>query len=649
MKNIFTIAWWEVTRLRSRFGGKSKFVILPVILLAMVLSYTLYHQDFTICKGLYTIGVSPQAPVIKDSRFQVLALDRESARSLLQTGNIDLYVDADKVWVRQDLRSQYAAGALKKYLENEELSRIAGQYEVNQAFPLRITIDYLDKDPDTAVAGAEKSPSLSEPGQPASPAPQSDIAANTTAVPPPQAAPKADSPVSTPSVKQQANSAPEESVLVPGKPEVQAVPKPTPSIASSSISDAAVKEQLKNLEKTRKLPEFKAEFASENDVIVPSLMSPPMPLAQVIIAFLYIIPMFFVSVFFTSSFTEEKVNRKLVILLSAPVTRLQVIFGKMLPYYVYSILAITAVTIFLKGNVMLALSIFVPVMLFIFAIYLMVALTYRTFKDQTFFSVLALSVITVYLVVPAMFTGVNNLSFISPLTLAVLMYRGETFGIAEYLVATLPCYLTFFLVMYIGNRAFNEEFLMGFKPLHTKAFEALYLAINKKHLNISIFLLGLLLIPVVFAVQLVLIVLGSSLPATALIGMIMLLSIVIEEVAKSLGIFVLLKNKVVRSRLDIIKLACLSALGFWIGEKLLLLLTMSVSAENSFMTAVMGTSMFNGWLLFIPLVLHAVSTSVVGLLASRGRKLSYFQGILAGAVIHAIYNFSILLASGVFR
>ena len=172
-------------------------------------------------------------------------------------------------------------------------------------------------------------------------------------------------------------------------------------------------------------------------------MNPPLPLAQVIITFLYVVPVFFISLFFTSSFTEEKVSRKLIVLLSAPVTRLQVIMGKMLPYLVYSIAVIIAITLVLGGNILLGLAIFTPVMLFIFAIYLMVALTYRTFKDLTFFSVLALSIITVYLVGPAMFTGVSDLSYISPLTLAVEMYRGEPFGVSEYFLATTPLWLIF--------------------------------------------------------------------------------------------------------------------------------------------------------------------------------------------------------------
>jgi len=123
--------------------------------------------------------------------------------------------------------------------------------------------------------------------------------------------------------------------------------------------------------------------------------------------------------------------------------------------------------------------------------------------------------LSAYLVGPAMFVGVSDLSYISPLTLAVEMYRGESFGVTEYFLAEAPLYLIFVQTMFIGTRVFNEEYLMGFRPLHTKMAQALYLIIDRNHLNISAFLLSLFLVPVVFMVQLAAIALISNLPRYA--------------------------------------------------------------------------------------------------------------------------------------
>ncbi|HLO16997.1 MAG TPA: hypothetical protein VK206_19335, partial [Anaerolineales bacterium] len=66
------------------------------------------------------------------------------------------------------------------------------------------------------------------------------------------------------------------------------------------------------------------------ETIIPSLTPPPLPFALVLVAMIYILPITFISIFFTSSFMDEKINRRLTVLLSAPVTPFQIILGKML-------------------------------------------------------------------------------------------------------------------------------------------------------------------------------------------------------------------------------------------------------------------------------------------------------------------------------
>lgn len=603
----------EITRLRTRFSGKSRIIVLAVLALTIVCSYVIYHQDLVISKGLYNVGVSAGAPFIADSRFNIAELERETGYELLERGTIDLYLDGNDIVSSHTERSEYAAGALQQYLEKQELLRVADEYEIDRAFPLRIEVSYID----------------TEDEDPESAAPAPDTAGI------PETAATADKdPVSTPPVEapDYPAAAPERNIAAASP---VALPEPLPAVPAAT--DDAVRRQLAEFAKNNQLPEFKAEFVSENDIIIPSLMNPPIPLAQVIITFLYVVPVFFISLFFTSSFTEEKVSRKLIVLLSAPVTRLQVIMGKMLPYLAYSIIVIIGVTIVLKGNILLGLAIFIPVMLFIFSIYLMVALTYRTFKDQTFFSVLALSVVTVYLVGPAMFTGVNDLSYISPLTLAVTMYRGETFTVSQYFLATTPLLLVFGQTMFVGTRVFNEEYLMGFRPLHSKIAEAIYLTLDRAHLNLSVLFMGMSLVPLVFMVELASIVFVTNLPVPFMLGFMLIVSVVVEELAKSAGVVILLQNKALPRKRDVLKLAALSALGFMLAEKLLLLMAMSVVSDSMFIQALSG----GGWFI-LPLALHVVSTSVVCLFTARFGTRFYLIAIALGSMIHAIYNVSVM-------
>ena len=309
----------------------------------------------------------------------------------------------------------------------------------------------------------------------------------------------------------------------------------------------------------------------------------------------------------------------------------------MLPYIGYSILAIIAITLVLKGNVLIGLAVFVPVMLFILAIYLMVALLYRTFKDQTFFSVLAVWIITGYLVAPAMFSGVSELSYISPLTLAVQMYRGESFGLTEYLMSTTPLYLVFLVAVFLGTRIFNEEYLMGFRPLHKKLGEAVYLAINQNHLNISILFISLALIPIVFMVQFASIAMAGNLPMPFAVWALLLISVDVEETAKSTGVAVLLKNKVVSSTKSILTLSLISAFGFLIGEKLLLYIAMSVVSESMFTDALFGAG-----LLVVPFLMHFAATAVVCLTTKRLGIKYYPLAIIVGSAVHILYNLYVI-------
>lgn len=405
---------------------------------------------------------------------------------------------------------------------------------------------------------------------------------------------------------------------------------------ASNVNDAKVKQQLDAFENGGLL-KVKEVLLSEPDIIVPSLTPLPLPLAQVTLVFAYILPLLLAGVFFASSITEERVSRKLVVLLSAPVSKLQVILGKMLPYLVYSWLAVAIITLIMGGKVWLSLAIFTPVTLLILSTYMIVALTYRTFKDLTFFTVLVLTAIMAYLVVPALLTGVSDLSYISPLTLAVEMYRGEVVAAREYFLATAPLYLIFFQALFIGTRLFNEEYLTGFKPLHVKMAEALNLAIDVNHLNLSAFLSSLFLLPLAFTIELLAIVFVHNMRLPLALWILVIISVTIEELAKSVIVLVLLKNGTIRGKIEVVKLSALSAAGFFSGEKLLLFLALAVLSPSTFISAVFGAG-----LLIMPLALHVVSTCVVGLVTARLGTKYYPLAVAIGSVIHAAYNLYII-------
>jgi ABC-type Na+ efflux pump permease subunit len=380
-----------------------------------------------------------------------------------------------------------------------------------------------------------------------------------------------------------------------------------------------------------------APTTKPEEVIIPSLTPPPAPFTQVIVALFYIMPITFISIFFTSSFMDEKINRRLTILLSAPVTPFQIIMGKMLPYAVFALASTALIARLTKGDIPLALAIFAPTTMFVFAIYLMVPLFYRTFKDTTFIAMLVTTLTTAYLVFPAMFTNVNDLAYISPLTLAVKMYRNEPFGWREYLFPSLPMAAIFGFAMYAGTRLLNEEFLMGYRPIRRKIADAIYLMMAHIKPYLAVPMWSLIVVPGVYMTQVVLLAFATNLPFGMILGMMLIASALVEEVVKSVGIVVLAQRGVVTSFRSILGLSFLSGLGFLVGEKLLLLISISMVSQAPVSGALFGA----GLLLFVPLIAHFVFTSIVTLLAVKA-KFPYTLALTLGTAVHFAYNWYLM-------
>jgi hypothetical protein len=91
----------------------------------------------------------------------------------------------------------------------------------------------------------------------------------------------------------------------------------------------------------------------------------------------------------------------------------------------------------------------------------------------------------------------------------------------------------------------------------------------------------------------------------------------------------------------VLALSAASAIGFLIGEKLLLFLTLSVISNVMLLEALMDAN-----LLFIPLIAHFVFTSIVCLSAKKLGPKYYIVGLAGGSLVHYVYNMYIIMTSG---
>ena len=157
MHQILTIAWREVTRLRTRFGGASPLAILLMLGVLGLAGFAL-RNGATLGNGLYRLGVSGDVPLIQDSRFTVVMVAPSQGQALLDRHAIDVFVSGAQVYSRSDEKSQYALTALKQTLEKQELLRVGSSYTYNLAFPLRVGINYLSATPAAAGPAAPAAP-----------------------------------------------------------------------------------------------------------------------------------------------------------------------------------------------------------------------------------------------------------------------------------------------------------------------------------------------------------------------------------------------------------------------------------------------------------------------------------------------------------
>jgi hypothetical protein len=85
--------------------------------------------------------------------------------------------------------------------------------------------------------------------------------------------------------------------------------------------------------------------------------------------------------------------------------------------------------------------------------------------------------------------------------------------------------------------------------------EAIYFAMDKRHLSISIGLFSILFIPVVFMVELGIITMAFNLPKGLALAVVIFLCVIIEEMAKSLTVAVAIERGLAKKWLQVAFLA----------------------------------------------------------------------------------------------
>lgn len=402
-------------------------------------------------------------------------------------------------------------------------------------------------------------------------------------------------------------------------------------------------------EQTREEQRSEAEelLQQPRESISPDGIEPPFPFESLIISFLFVIPMTFIVQIYSSSVIEDRENRKGELMLVTPLSKLDIVFGKTVPYFV-GIVGIISVITAVTGAGILALLALIPFAFAYLSMGFVSGLFARSYKELTF-AILSISVFfTLFAFIPAIFVNILPIASISPLTVAVLGLQGEAVPLTTLLFSTVPILIVGVLVYGLGLGIYKTEELFSQKSLYEKFIDALAVRVNSWK---SFFFIGALSIPFVFAISLLAVASLFVLPETISIPVILLMLAFIEEVAKSIAIYAgIVRNKLSKSLVTVTLAGILSGFGFFLAENALVV-TQSIGLTD----VALGEIVFQNFaymtefafplsiLLFIAfLTLHSITTVCSAIGARHGRG-GYAVGLMIAVLIHVSYNIGVIV------
>ena len=376
----------------------------------------------------------------------------------------------------------------------------------------------------------------------------------------------------------------------------------------------------------------------ENPYDVPSRLSPPLPFNAIIFVFIFVFPLYFMSQFYMMSLMNERTLKQGEALLSAPIHPATIILGKMIPYGAGMTLLALSIILFRGGNIEMLYPL-IPIILFFLSAALFIGMTARSYRELSFISIFFSTLATSYLFFPTIFAHVHIVGLLSPVTLVIYALEGTGYTSMEYLYSTALFYLISIILIALSIKNYREEFLFSERRLLNRWIDSVSACIHKKYASLSICGITTLTVPFIFMAEMLVLVLFFNLPMPLSLLLIMGFVACIEEIGKSIGLLAIYNlNKQFFTWKNLIVAACAAGLGFLIGEKLLLFVSLPEISDSLF-----GMTMFlTLGLLILPFLLHTITAFITALSLKFGGKRAYPLGILLATGVHLLYNWNLL-------
>ena len=607
-RKLLRIARWEVTKNAGGVDRRTLLIGVGAILLLGAMGPVVASGGVGLDDGIYRVGVDQD-----DAYYPVVAGDDtfavrpDAGQAALADGRIDLLVDGGRIGARQDAKGLAALEEFRSTVERYNDAQLRKADNQTAAFPVRVALQYRTQEnvqPSYAVTEDEPDEGGASDGG------GGDGGGDTTT---------------------DGGGTSDGASGTDGR-------------SDGAVSPDAVSGDLGGLG---------GQFGGEDAVVdSPSSISPPFPFRSLVLAFVFVIPLNFLIQAYGSTFLSERLDRRGELMLVSPVTRVDIIAGKTLPYFLGAMAVEGAIALGLSllvtgspGGLLSVLAVAPLVLLFLAATFLG-AMFARSFKELTFVTVTITVSLTSYAFVPAIFTDVGPLALISPLTIVVRDLQNEAIGLAEFAFSVTPPTLTALTLFGLGAGLYREEDMFTQRAIPLKVLDALAGPIRRPwHVG----LVSAVLLPFVFLAELVAIALLFALGELS-VPLILVFVAVIEEVGKSIHVYAAHAHGRFDSRLWTgLVLGAASGVGFFLAEKLAVLAQVVGLPELAVGQAALQTGIVSGPILLAfllaPLVLHTTTAAVSATGAARGRR-AYVGALLVAVVVHLGYNLTVLEVIG---
>ena len=397
-----------------------------------------------------------------------------------------------------------------------------------------------------------------------------------------------------------------------GEGEITAVEELKNADAVEEIEEAEPAEEVEQVEPAEQAEREWTLIPERREYITPGEFSPPNPIGTLLYALLFIIPSYFIMQIFSSSLLEDRLLHRLDLLLVAR-PRWEVLLGKNLPYFVLA-LALVIGTLIAFNERLGSLIFIIPLLLFFFSLSAFEAFIARSYREMSFISLIFSLFVALYVFLPAAFSGSVAVSKISPVTLLLAYFDNAHFCIQEYLFSSLQFYAMSATLYYLCLNSFE---INPQRSITAKIFELGERVVKKSYHS---FFASILAIPFIFMLEFFLIL--SLFPICNSFILILIPVAVTEEFFKGLFIASAYKNGS-----NIIIAAIFSALGFFLGEKVIVLVNL-----------IEGYDVIFSQLLLLPLLIHLISALVFAMLYKRG----FLTAFACSSFVHFIYDFAVV-------